>query len=227
VLARIREACAEGQQAYWVCPVIEESRDELQTALDTHATLTRELRGLKVGLVHGRMSAPEKNRGHEVLLRRTNHVLVATTVIEVGVDVPNASLMVIEHAERFGLAQLHQLRGASGAARERASASALRLAAFRDGARAPEGDLREHRRFSRSRSKTCTCAGRGSSSANARAACRCCRYADPGKRRGPCAAGARGRRAPLAEDEAAARRPSIAGLAHDRKIPVPDILWRS
>jgi ATP-dependent DNA helicase RecG len=114
VLARIREACAEGQQAYWVCPVIEESKDDLQTALDTHATLKSELRGLKVDLVHGRMSGPEKAAVMESFSAGRTHVLVATTVIEVGVDVPNASLMVIEHAERFGLAQLHQLRGRIG-----------------------------------------------------------------------------------------------------------------
>ncbi|HEY6967150.1 MAG TPA: ATP-dependent DNA helicase RecG [Burkholderiales bacterium] len=115
VLARIREACAEGQQAYWVCPVIEESKEgDLQTALDTHATLTGELKGLKVGLLHGRLSAAEKAATMKDFLSGRTHVLVATTVIEVGVDVPNASLMVIEHAERFGLAQLHQLRGRIG-----------------------------------------------------------------------------------------------------------------
>ena len=114
VLARIREACAEGQQAYWVCPVIEESRDDLQTALDTHAALTTELKGLRVDLVHGRMSGPEKAAIMNSFSKGRTHVLVATTVIEVGVDVPNASLMVIEHAERFGLAQLHQLRGRIG-----------------------------------------------------------------------------------------------------------------
>jgi ATP-dependent DNA helicase RecG len=124
VLARIRDACAEGQQAYWVCPVIEprERSDgalrgkegDLQTALDTHATLTTELKGLKVGLLHGRMHAADKAETMSLFLSGKIHVLVATTVIEVGVDVPNASLMVIEHAERFGLAQLHQLRGRIG-----------------------------------------------------------------------------------------------------------------
>ena len=115
VLARIREACAEGEQAYWVCPVIEESKDgDLQTAIDTHATLTRELRGLQVGLLHGRLPAAEKAGVMEGFARGRTQVLVCTTVIEVGVDVPNASLMVIESAERFGLAQLHQLRGRIG-----------------------------------------------------------------------------------------------------------------
>jgi ATP-dependent DNA helicase RecG len=115
VLARIREACAEGQQAYWVCPVIEESKEgDLKTVLETHAILAKELKGLKVSLLHGRMSAPEKADAMRLFSSGKTHVLVATTVIEVGVDVPNASLMVIEHAERFGLAQLHQLRGRIG-----------------------------------------------------------------------------------------------------------------
>jgi len=115
VLARIREACAGGQQAYWVCPVIEESREgDLQTAIDTHAALSAELKGLKVGLVHGRLPAAEKAVVMGMFSAGRIHLLVATTVIEVGVDVPNASLMVIEHAERFGLAQLHQLRGRIG-----------------------------------------------------------------------------------------------------------------
>ena len=115
VLARIRDACAEGQQAYWVCPVIEESKEgELQTALDTFAELTRELPQLQIGLVHGRLPGAEKAAAMEAFAAGRLQLLVATTVIEVGVDVPNASLMVIEHAERFGLAQLHQLRGRIG-----------------------------------------------------------------------------------------------------------------
>ena len=115
VLARIRAACADGEQAYWVCPVIEESKEaNLQTAIDTHALLGRELKGLRVGLIHGRLPAEEKAAVMKKFLDGKLQVLVATTVIEVGVDVPNASLMVIEHAERFGLAQLHQLRGRIG-----------------------------------------------------------------------------------------------------------------
>ena len=117
VLQRIREACAEGQQAYWVCPVIEASKEgDLQTAVDTFETLRLELKGLRVGLLHGRLPAEEKNSVMKAFVKGHLHVLVATTVIEVGVDVPNASLMVIEHAERFGLAQLHQLRGRIGRA---------------------------------------------------------------------------------------------------------------
>jgi ATP-dependent DNA helicase RecG len=117
VLKRIREACAEGQQAYWVCPVIEESKEgDLQTAVDTFELLRRELKGLRVGLLHGRLPAEEKEAVMKAFLEGRLQLLVATTVIEVGVDVPNASLMVIEHAERFGLAQLHQLRGRIGRA---------------------------------------------------------------------------------------------------------------
>ena len=115
VLARIREACAEGQQAYWVCPVIEESKDDnLQTAIETYELLRGELKSLQVGLIHGRLPADEKALVMRKFIEKKIQVLVATTVIEVGVDVPNASLMVIEHAERFGLAQLHQLRGRIG-----------------------------------------------------------------------------------------------------------------
>jgi len=115
VLARIRAACAEGQQAYWVCPVIEESKEgDLQTAIDTHALLARELVGLRVGLLHGRLAPAEKARVMQAFVEGETQLLVCTTVIEVGVDVPNASLMVIESAERFGLAQLHQLRGRVG-----------------------------------------------------------------------------------------------------------------
>jgi ATP-dependent DNA helicase RecG len=114
VLGRIREAVGEGQQAYWVCPVIEESKEGLQTALETYATLVRELKGLRVALLHGRLPAEQKAAVMDDFSHNRIHLLVCTTVIEVGVDVPNASLMVIESAERFGLAQLHQLRGRVG-----------------------------------------------------------------------------------------------------------------
>ena len=115
VLERIRDACADGQQAYWVCPVIEESKDrDLQAALDAYEELRRELPRLRIGLVHGRMAPAEKTAAMQAFAAGGTQLLVCTTVIEVGVDVPNASLMVIEHAERFGLAQLHQLRGRIG-----------------------------------------------------------------------------------------------------------------
>ena len=114
VLRRIREACAEGQQAYWVCPVIEESKAGLQTALATFEKLSRELSGLSVALLHGRLPVAQKGEIMQSFKDNRVQLLVCTTVIEVGVDVPNASLMVIESAERFGLAQLHQLRGRVG-----------------------------------------------------------------------------------------------------------------
>ena len=117
IVAWVGKACREGRQAYWVCPLIEESEKlELQTAVALHAELTTAYvdSGIRVGLVHGRMKPDEKAATMEAFARGDIHVLVATTVIEVGVDVPNASIMVIEHAERFGLAQLHQLRGRVG-----------------------------------------------------------------------------------------------------------------
>lgn len=115
VIARIHAATMNGRQVYWVCPLIEESESlQLQTAVDTHAILTDALKGLSVGLVHGRMKPVEKQSVMSDFVSGRIQVLVATTVIEVGVDVPNASLMVIEHAERFGLSQLHQLRGRVG-----------------------------------------------------------------------------------------------------------------
>jgi ATP-dependent DNA helicase RecG len=115
VVERARKLCAAGGQVYWVCPLIEESEKlELQTAVALHAELTATLAGISVGLLHGRMKPDDKAVVMQAFVRGEIGVLVATTVIEVGVDVPNASLMVIEHAERFGLAQLHQLRGRVG-----------------------------------------------------------------------------------------------------------------
>ena len=115
VVNRIRDACNTGRQAYWVCPLIEESEAlQLQTVLDTHARLAAEFSELKVGLVHGRLVQADKAAVMAAFVKGEVQLLVATTVIEVGVDVANASLMVIEHAERFGLAQLHQLRGRVG-----------------------------------------------------------------------------------------------------------------
>jgi len=115
VIERVHAAALEGRQVYWVCPLIEESEAlQLQTATDTFETLAASLPDLVVGLVHGRMKPAEKQVIMDAFSAGAVHVLVATTVIEVGVDVPNASLMVIEHAERFGLSQLHQLRGRVG-----------------------------------------------------------------------------------------------------------------
>jgi ATP-dependent DNA helicase RecG len=115
VIERVHAAALEGRQVYWVCPLIEESEAlQLQTATETYETLAEALPDLVVGLVHGRMKPAEKQVIMDAFSQGEVHVLVATTVIEVGVDVPNASLMVIEHAERFGLSQLHQLRGRVG-----------------------------------------------------------------------------------------------------------------
>ncbi|MDY7538849.1 ATP-dependent DNA helicase RecG [Undibacterium sp. RTI2.1] len=115
VIERVHAAAQDGKQVYWVCPLIEESETlQLQTATDTHAMLSAALPDLRVGLVHGRLKQLEKQSVMDAFTRNEVQVLVATTVIEVGVDVPNASLMVIEHAERFGLSQLHQLRGRVG-----------------------------------------------------------------------------------------------------------------
>jgi len=115
ILQRVRDACKAGNQAYWVCPLIEESEVlQLQTATEIFENLQENFSDLKVGLVHGRMKPAEKQAVMETFVAGETQLLVATTVIEVGVDVPNASLMVIEHAERMGLSQLHQLRGRVG-----------------------------------------------------------------------------------------------------------------
>jgi ATP-dependent DNA helicase RecG len=117
-----------GNQAYWVCPLVEESEtSDLAAAEDRAATLRMRL-GDKVGLVHGRMKGPEKDAVMDAFQRGELGVLVATTVIEVGVDVPNATLMIVEHADRFGLAQLHQLRGRVGRGEGRSVCLLLRTA---------------------------------------------------------------------------------------------------
>jgi ATP-dependent DNA helicase RecG len=115
VIERIRHQISEGRQIYWVCPLIEESEAlDLSNATETHAELSASLPGVMVGLLHSRMAVAEKRAVMALFTSGEMAVLVSTTVIEVGVDVPNASLMVIEHAERFGLSQLHQLRGRVG-----------------------------------------------------------------------------------------------------------------
>jgi len=115
IIERVRSACLEGKQAYWVCTLIDESEVlEAQAAADTAEELQRLLPELKIGLVHGRMKPAEKQAIMAQFKNNELHLLVATTVIEVGVDVPNASLMIIENPERLGLAQLHQLRGRVG-----------------------------------------------------------------------------------------------------------------
>lgn len=115
LVERIRLACAQGRQAYWVCTLIDESDEVVATAAqNTFEALSAQLPELRVGLVHGRMKAAEKQAAMRAFKLAETDLLVATTVIEVGVDVPNASLMIIENAERLGLAQLHQLRGRVG-----------------------------------------------------------------------------------------------------------------
>jgi ATP-dependent DNA helicase RecG len=115
VIQRIADACALGRQAYWVCTLIEESDEvEAEAAEKTAADLTGALPQLRIGLVHGRLKANERASVMQAFAAGDLHLLVATTVIEVGVDVPNASLMIIENPERLGLAQLHQLRGRVG-----------------------------------------------------------------------------------------------------------------
>jgi ATP-dependent DNA helicase RecG len=122
VVARIVEACRAGRQAYWVCPLIDES-DELraQAAEETAARLAAALPGIRLALVHGRMPPGPKDEAMLAFQAGAIQLLVATTVIEVGVDVPNATLMVVENAERLGLAQLHQLRGRVGRGHEASS----------------------------------------------------------------------------------------------------------
>jgi ATP-dependent DNA helicase RecG len=115
VVGRIRQQIAQGRQVYWVCPLIEESEAlDLVNATATHQALSGALPGALIGLLHSRLPPAEKAAVMRLFTEGQMQVLVSTTVIEVGVDVPNASLMVIEHAERFGLSQLHQLRGRVG-----------------------------------------------------------------------------------------------------------------
>ncbi|NEI69371.1 ATP-dependent DNA helicase RecG [Rhizobium lusitanum] len=114
IVGRLRSALSEGKKAYWICPLVEESEEsDLMSVEERHETLTKAL-GPGIGLIHGRMSGPEKDAVMMAFKNGEIRLLVATTVVEVGVDVPDATIMVIEHAERFGLAQLHQLRGRVG-----------------------------------------------------------------------------------------------------------------
>ena len=120
VIERVRAACQQGRQVYWVCPLIDESEVlSAQAATDTEQELSLALSELSVGLVHGRLKPKEKELAMQNFRDHKTDILVATTVIEVGVDVPNASLMIIENAERMGLAQLHQLRGRVGRGSEK------------------------------------------------------------------------------------------------------------
>ena len=156
VIERLHAAVARGEKAYWICPLVEESETrDVAAATDRHADLERAL-GAPVGLMHGRMASTEREAVMEGFRNGEIRVLVATTVVEVGVDVPDATIMVIEHAERFGLSQLHQLRGRVGRGAKRSTcvllyrpplgeAARARLAIMRetnDGFRIAEEDLR-------------------------------------------------------------------------------------
>ena len=122
VVERVREACQAGRQAYWVCPLVEESEVlESQAAESTYEMLTQALPEIGVGLIHGRMKTAAKDKVMQSFSRGDIRLLVATTVIEVGVNVPSATLMIIENAERMGLSQLHQLRGRVGRGSDQAT----------------------------------------------------------------------------------------------------------
>lgn len=143
VAASLRRAVDAGARAYWVCPLVEATETgDLAAAEERHAHL-QQLFGDRVGLVHGRMKGPDKDRAMARFAAGETNVLVATTVIEVGVDVPEATVMVIEHAERFGLAQLHQLRGRVGRGARKSSCLLLRAADAGDTARARLNVMRE------------------------------------------------------------------------------------
>ena len=143
IVDRLRTALAEGKKAYWICPLVEESEEsDLMSVEERHATL-KSVFGDAAGLVHGRMSGPEKDAAMLAFKSGETRLLVATTVVEVGVDVPDASIMVIEHAERFGLAQLHQLRGRVGRGEEASSCILLYKGPLSENGRARLSILRE------------------------------------------------------------------------------------
>jgi ATP-dependent DNA helicase RecG len=114
IIKRLDEVCHQGTQVYWVCPNIEENEDETESVKTTYKDLKKALPDLRIGLLHGQLATNEKNKVMKAFLDKEYDILVATTIIEVGVDVPNASIIVIEGAQRLGLAQLHQLRGRVG-----------------------------------------------------------------------------------------------------------------
>jgi ATP-dependent DNA helicase RecG len=144
VVARTHQACRQGRQAYWVCPLVEESENlQCQAAQETAEALHQALPDLRIGLVHGRLKAAEKAQVMAVFKAGEIDLLVATTVIEVGVDVPNASLMIIDNAERLGLSQLHQLRGRVGRGETQSTCLLLYGAALSKTAKMRLATLRE------------------------------------------------------------------------------------
>ena len=143
VAAAVRRALAGGAKVYWVCPLVEESEAvDLAAATDRHAKLA-EAFGARVALIHGRMKGPEKDAAMAAFAGDGADILVATTVVEVGVDVPTATIMIVEHAERFGLAQLHQLRGRVGRGEKPGTCLLLYAAPLGETARSRLNILRE------------------------------------------------------------------------------------
>jgi ATP-dependent DNA helicase RecG len=143
VVARLRDTIASGNKVFWVCPLVEDSDESELTSAETRAAMLTKALGTEVGLVHGRMTGADKDRAMERFRAGETPILVATTVIEVGVDIPDASIMVIEHAERFGLAQLHQLRGRVGRGDKPSTCLLLYKAPLSDTAKARLNILRE------------------------------------------------------------------------------------
>jgi ATP-dependent DNA helicase RecG len=143
VVARLSQALASGARAYWICPLVDESETLDVAAAEERAQALSAIFGDAVGLAHGKMAGPERDAAMERFQRGTTKILVATTVVEVGVDVPEATIMIVEHAERFGLAQLHQLRGRVGRGSGRSSCLLLYKAPLGEAARARLEILRE------------------------------------------------------------------------------------
>jgi ATP-dependent DNA helicase RecG len=222
VIERIRAQLAQERQVYWVCPLIEESEAlDLSNATATHAELSAALPGVMVGLLHSRMAPAEKKAVMDLFKEGPVGVLVSTTVIEVGVDVPNASLMVIEHAERFGLSQLHQLRGRVGRGAAASACVLMYTSPRADGSarRRASACAPWPRRTTASTSRVATwkSAGPASSSergSRARAAALC----RPGHRCGPAGVGAGAGAAAAGPHPALAPTTSSAGWGENRSI---------
>ncbi|MCP4183881.1 MAG: ATP-dependent DNA helicase RecG, partial [Hyphomicrobiales bacterium] len=143
LVQRIASAVKDGQKIFWICPLVEESEElNLTSATERYDSLNRQL-GAPVGLIHGRMATADKDSAMEAFRSGETRILVATTVVEVGVDVPDATIMVIEHAERFGLAQLHQLRGRVGRGKEASNCILLYKAPLGEIAKARINIMRE------------------------------------------------------------------------------------
>ena len=143
LIAHLTQALERGARAYWVCPLVEESEKIDLAAAEERAAMLRKTLGGKVGLVHGQMRATERDAAMAAFKAGETQILVATTVIEVGVDVPEATIMVVEHAERFGLAQLHQLRGRVGRGTGKSSCLLVYHGSFGEAAKARLKTMRE------------------------------------------------------------------------------------